>query len=97
MTTTAALVTADAGEWTLAYTAAAPITIAIQNRSKSLDLLVRIGALTTTSDTLDAAAESMHPGEVRSITLAIGDKIHVRPDCAADVVTAQSATAVVRA
>lgn len=86
MATTTTAVTAATGDaWTLAYTAGASVTIYIQNRSPGGDLLVRCGASTATDDAPGAAAEVLYPREGRSITLANGDKVHVRPTGPNDV------------
>lgn len=86
MATTTTAVTAEAGDaWTLAYTAAGTITVYVQNRSPGGDLLVRCGASTATDDDPDAAAEILYAREGRSIALASGDKVHVRPTGASDV------------
>ena len=79
MATTTAVSAAAGDAWTLAYTAAAAVTIALQCRSSGGDLLVRIGSATATTDAPGAAAEVLYPRELRSITLASGDKVHVRP------------------
>lgn len=89
------LVTAAAGAtWTLAYTASGTVTLYVQNRSTSLDLLVRIGASTATSDSADAPADLMMPNEVRAFPLVSGEKVHVRPR--GEVGAAQSAPVVLR-
>lgn len=85
MATHQTLVTAAAGDaWTLAYTAAGTVTLYVQNRSHSRDLLVRIGASTATSDSADAPADLMLPNESRAFPLVTGEKVHVRPQGAAD-------------
>lgn len=76
-TTTEVTATAN-GAWVLAYTAAGAVTLFIQNRAPGNDLLVRVGSATATSDSADAAAEVLYPRESRSITLATGDKVHIR-------------------
>lgn len=86
MATTTTAVTAATGDaWTLAYTAAGGVTIYIKNRSVGGDLLIRCGSATATDDAPGAAAEVLYPREGRSITLATGDKVHVRPTGPDDV------------
>lgn len=71
-------VTAASGSWTLAYTAAGAVTITLQNRSTANDVLVRIGPSTATSDAVNAAAEVLYARQSLAVTLANGDKVHVR-------------------
>ena len=69
-------VSAPAGAtWTLVYTAAGAVTIGLQNRHSSADMLIRIGSGAAVGDSPDAAARRMFPNEFWGPTLATGDKV----------------------
>lgn len=82
-TLSAAPVPVPAGDaWTLVYTAAGAVTLFLQNRSSSVDLLIRISASATTGDATTAAAEILFARDDRSIPLASGDKVYARHNVA---------------
>jgi hypothetical protein len=93
--TTSVTAAAD-GTWTAVYTAAAGVTLYLQNRSSSLGLLVRVDASGATSDALTAAAENLNPGESRAFPIVSGDKVWARPNCNVGDVIAQSVTVIKR-
>jgi hypothetical protein len=78
MATTTA-VTAAAGAWTLAYTAAGTVSGIVQPVQGRFHIMMRIGASAVIGDALTAAAELVTAGEARQVTLASGDKVFVRP------------------
>lgn len=71
MTTTAL----PASAWTAIYTASGAVTITLQNQTPASAIRVRIDPSASIGDALTAAADIMQPFEVRSLTLATGDKV----------------------
>ena len=90
-------VSAALDAWTLAYTASGAVTVALQHVGPQGELLVRIGSSATTGDAATAPAEYMFPREVRSFTLANGDKIYVRPVVSAALASVSAIPVIVRA
>lgn len=77
--TTMTAVAAPAGEWTLAYTAAADITITTHNPSQAVPMRTRIGAGALVGDALTAASLILNCGDERARALKNGDKVFVAP------------------
>jgi hypothetical protein len=79
--TNIALATPPAGgpNWTLIYTAAGTVTANVHKRTPDADVLVRLnGSAGTTGDSLNAAAEVLHPGVTLALSLASGDLVFAR-------------------
>jgi hypothetical protein len=79
--TNVALATPPAGGpyWTLAFTAAAPGTVSLYNRTPDSAVLVRVnGAAGLATDPLDAPAEVLLPGATMQLAVATGDLVFAR-------------------
>lgn len=79
MTATTA-VAAPASAWTLVYTAAGTVKVAVANNSPSVSLRVRIGSAAVVGDPETAGHLFVHPlDNIVLDSLVSTDKIYVRP------------------
>lgn len=68
-----------AGEWTVIYTAAGTVTIAVQNQTPSSTLKIRVDASASTGDATTAPHDVLQPFQIVSYALASGDVVMACP------------------